>query len=596
MNENQKSFGALLFVLVTLKAMALVAIFSVLHPGLSLDAAEILYWTHELQWSGQKHPAMPSWILKALLFFLPDSLPSYYLVGQITLLATYLFVWRLAHEFLPPLSAMLATLVLACGLFYSFYSLTYNANTVSLLAWAAFNFFLWKALNDGRTRWWMALAVAAAVALLTKYAAVLLFLAAAATILIRPRWRQYLKTYKPYAVAALVGTITLPHWWWVIHNDYATFAYATAQISQQVLQKSTAPFFPALYFPLRFTYGQIVNMLPVLLCFAVFVPWREKPQKVSPSSSPSLSPSPSDEQLGSSLDKKTFLLTMGLLPFAISIALSALRQQYIHSLWGLFYWNLTGVMLFYFCKNAIAQRTIRRRLPVFFALWGGFVLLSTVGVLTLPFVASPRQAWLFDGPYQVQTKPIAQKRSAIDALLGRSERQSRAQQEQQELKQESRALPRVAMPPSLRPFFDGRLLASKVAEGWSNEGYPPLSIVGGGWLATNVSFFATSKPAVVTLFDSERTAWLSHHREEWREQGGVLLWFARHQDEGLPLRYRQALRGRPYALQQPFVVEWRRIFGVEVRRVRGVAAPLIGWVFVPPLASSLWRPPLGQEG
>ena len=312
-----------------------------------------------------------------------------------------------------------------------------------------------------------------------------------------------------------------------------------------------------------------------------------------------LLPSLSDEQLGSSLDKKTFLLTMGLLPFAISIALSALRQQYIHSLWGLFYWNLTGVMLFYFCRNTITQQTIRRRLPVFFALWGGLVLLSTVGVLTLPFVASPRQAWLFDGPYQVQTKPIAQKRSAIDALLGRSERQSRAQQEnqaQESLDEESRALPRVAMPPSLRPFFDGRLLASKVAEGWSNEGYPPLSVVGGGWLATNVSFFATSKPAVVTLFDSERTAWLSHHREEWREQGGVLLWFARHQDEGLPLRYRQALRGRPYALQQPFVVEWRRIFGVEVRRVRGVAAPLIGWVFVPPLASPLWRPPLGQEG
>ena len=591
-NSWQKnSWTVWLCLILFVKAVVLVGAFSVLHPGLQADAAEILYWTHELQWSGQKHPAMPSWILKALLFFLPDALPSYYLVGQITLLATYLFVWRLAQEFLPPLSAMLATLVLACGLFYSFYSLTYNANTVSLLAWAAFNFFLWKALNDGRTRWWMALAVAAAVALLTKYAVVLLFLAAAATILIRPRWRQYLKTYKPYAMAALVGTLTMPHWWWVLHNDYATFAYATAQISQQVIQKSTAPFLPALYFPLRFTYGQIVNMLPVLLCFAVFVPWREKPQKVSPSSSPSLS----DEQLGSSLDKKAFLLTMGLLPFAISIALSALRQQYIHSLWGLFYWNLTGVMLFYFCRNAISARTIRRRLPIFFALWGGLVLLSTVGVLTLPFVASPRQAWLFDGPYQVETKLVAQKRSAIDALLGRSEWQSRAQQEQdqenqaqenqaeEELDEESRALPRVAMPPSLRPFFDGRLLASKVAEGWSNEGYPPLSVVGGGWLATNVSFFATSKPAVVTLFDGERTAWLSHKREQWREQGGVLLWFARHQDEGLPLRYRQALRGRPYALQQPFVVAWRRIFGVEVSRVRGVAAPLIGWVFVPPL-------------
>ena len=551
-------WGAWLCLVLFVKAVFLVGVFSVLHPGLQADAAEILYWTRELQWSGQKHPAMPSWILKAFLFFLPDTLSSYYLVGQATLVLTYLFVWLLAKEFLAPLSALLATLVLSCGLFYSFYSLTYNANTVSLLSWAAFNFFLWKSLDDGRARWWMALALAATFALLTKYAAVLLFLAAGGTILMRPCWRKHLSTYKPYLAAALVGVLTLPHWWWVVQNDFATFVYATAKLSQNL----TAPFVPALYFPLRFTYGQIVNMLPVLLCFAVFVPWRKKPQ-------------PSHEEIRSTSDRRAFLLTMGLLPFGISIALSALGQKYIHSLWGLFYWNLTGVTLFYFCRNAISQQTIRRRMPVFFALWGGLVLLTTAGVLTLPFVASPRQAWLFDGPYQVVTKPVMQERSAVDALLGRSERQRRGEGSE-------RALPRIVMPPSLRPFFDGKLLARKVSDRWSEEGYPPLSVVGGGWLAANVSFFAESQPAIVTLLDGERTAWLGRYQDEWRERGGVLLWFASSQDEGLPHRYRQVLRDRPYALQKPFAVAWRKIFSVEVRRVRGVPAPLIGWVLVPP--------------
>ena len=551
---RKDNWGGWLCLVLLFKAVVLVTVFTFLHPGLQADAAEILYWARELQWSGQKHPPMPAWILKAFLFFLPKTLSSYHVVGQITLVATYFFVWRLAHEFLAPLSAMLASLVLACGLFYSFYSLTYNANTVSLLSWAAFNFFLWKAFDDGRARWWIALALAAAVALLTKYAAALLFLAAAATMLMRPRWRAYLKTYKPYATVALVSALTLPHWWWVIHNDYPTFSYATVQISQ----KPVAPFFPALYFPLRFTYGQIVNMLPVLLCFAVFLPWREKPQSFI-------------KEDRSSNDKKVFLMTMGLLPFVVSIALSVLGQRYIHSLWGLFYWNLTGIALFYFCRNAISQQTIHRRLPVFFAVWGLFVLLTTAGVLALPFVASPRQAWLFDGSYRVVVKPVTRERSVVDTSLGRGEEASRA------------SPPGATMLPSLRPFFDGELLARKVADGWSKEGYPPLSIVGGGWLAANVSFFAPSRPEIVTLFDEKRTAWFAQHRDEWREKGGVLLWFSQDRDQGLPLLYRRVLRDRPYMLQAPFVVPWRRIFGVEVGRVRGVPAPQIGWAIVPPL-------------
>ncbi len=569
MRVRKNDWGIWLGLVLLVQAVVLVVVFACLHPGLQADAAEILYWTQELRWSGQKHPAMPSWILRVFLFFLPDTLASYYLVGQITLVATYFFVWRLAQEFLAPLSALLATLILACGFFYSFYSLTYNANTVSLLSWAAVNFFFWKALDDGRPRWWMALALAATVALLTKYAAVLLLAAAGMTALMRPHWRRHFQTYKPYACAGGVLLLTSPHWWWVVQNGYATFAYATVQISQ----KPAVPFLPALYFPLRFVYGQIVNMLPVFLCFAVFLPWRAAPQ-------------PSHEELRSARDRRVFLLTMGLLPFVFSVAFSALQQKYIHSLWGLFYWNLTGVALFYFARNAISLQTIRRRVPVFFAVWGSLVLLTTAGVLALPFVASPRQAWLFDGPYQVVTKPVAAKPSLIDALLGRRARQTSGQRLGQSFgdeKMSSRVLPRISMPPSLRPFFDGKLVARRVAEGWREAGYSPLSVVGGGWLATNVSFFAPSRPAVVALFDGERTAWLAHSREEWREQGGVLLWFARHSNEELPRRYRQVLRDRPYVLQQPFVVPWRKIFGVEVRRVRGVPAPLIGWALVPPL-------------
>ncbi len=325
-------------------------------------------------------------------------------------------------------------------------------------------------------------------------------------------------------------------------------------------------------------------MLPVLSCFAVFLSWRGKTR-------PSLEGG--QREVRASDDRRAFLLTMGFLPFGVTIALSVLGGTYIHSLWGMFYWNLSGILLFYFCRDAIDQKTLRRRLPVFFVVWGSFVFLTTVGFLSLPFVASPRQAWLFDGPYQAATKPVEERRTAVDALIGRS-RSARQGRERSRNEGLLRGEPQIALPPSLRPYFDGKLLAEKVAEAWRQEGYPPLAVVGGGGLlAANVSFFAPSSPDIVTLFDDERTAWLARHQEEWREKGGVLLWFVRRAQkgelleevlsEGLPRWYRQALRDRPYMLQAPFVVPWRRIFGLEVGRVRGVPAPLIGWAIVPPL-------------
>ena len=550
MNANQKNLGALLFVLVTLKAMALVAIFSVLHPGLSLDAAEILYWTHELQWSGQKHPAMPSWILKAFLLFLPNTAASFYLVGQVMLALTYVFVWLLAREFLKPFAALCATLVLACGLFYSFYSLTYNANTLSLLAWAAFTFFCWKALQDGRLRWWIALAVAAAFALLTKYAAVLLFAAAGTAVLIVPQWRNCLKTYKPYLATAIVLLLTLPHWLWVIDNNFITLDYATAQLSK----KTPILFNPAIYFPLRFTYGQVVNMLPALLCLAVFLVPKRKGRFLS------------QEQEGSSSHhKKVFLLTMGLMPYFVTVVLSMVLQKYVHSLWGLFYWNLTGIACFYFLRERITEQVIAKRVRLFFAVWTLIVLLTTVGFLAVPFFTGPSNVWVLGGLYQGQEKGFG-----------------RLDQREQEYEDERDGF--FYLNPSYRPFFGIDVVVRTIAEGWREERLSNLSVIGSElWPATSVAFFSKSRLSVVALFDGHRTAWLAQNREQWDEEGGVVLWFTPDDRPYMPLRYREALSDRPYALQPTFSVPWRRILGIEARIVRGLPEPLIGWAIVPPL-------------
>ena len=565
MSTTQKNIGVVLFFLVALKASALVVVFSVLHPGFSLDAAEILYWAQELQWSGQKHPAMPAWILKAFLLWLPSTAASYYLVGQVTLLATYLFVWLLAKEFLQPFAALLATLVLACGLFYSFYSLTYNANTLSLPAWAAFSFFLWKALEDGRCRWWIALACAAAFALLTKYAVVLLFAAAGGAVLIVPKWRACLKTYKPYLAAIVVLLLTLPHWLWVVDHNFITFDYATAQLSKNM----PTLFAPALYFPLRFTFGQIVNMLPVLLCLAVFfVPKHKKTKRTKTKRRRGSRPQALD--VSSCHNKKVFLLTMGLIPCFVTVVLSMVLQKYVHSLWGLFYWNLTGIAFFYFLRERITQEVIARRVRLFFVVWTLLVVLTTVGFLLLPFATSSSKVWVFESPYQ------GQRRVGVGFEEGGNEQAKRATSKERDFV--------LDLNPSYRPFFDVDVVVRTIAEGWRRERSSTLSVIGSEqWLASSVSFFSPSRFSIVALFDAHRTAWLAHNREQWNEEGGVVLWVAHDDTPYMPRRYRRALSDRPYALQPSFSVPWRKILGLEASIVRGLPASTIGWAIVPPL-------------
>ena len=525
-------------------ASSLTLLYSILHPNLQLDAAEILFSAKEWQWSGYKHPAMPAWFLQAFITLLPNKVASYYFVGQVALAATFVFVWLLAREILENRQAVLATIILASAMFYSFYSLTYNANTLSLLAWAAFNFCLWKALSDKRRRWWLALAIAASVAVLSKYASILIFISAFTTMLIIPEWRRMLKTYKPYMAIAIAIIITMPHWLWVVENNYTTIKYALGQFSDKFAFKAK-PAFPYIYFPLRFAYGQVYNMLPAILSFAVLLKWSLifRPNRIN---------SRIDSRINQQSRKKevtVFLLVMGLMPFAISLTISMLLEKYLHSLWGLFYWNLAGISLFYF----FGAKILWTRLRAFLALWAFFLIATTVGFLMILFFVPTKQREHAKEP-NTKVEEIAETRQLSLAHNRR-----------------------------LLPYFDGEYLAKFIAKEWRQKGYGKIEIVGGQqWLAGNVSFFANDRPSVFEELDYNKSAWISS--EEFAQKGAVVLWHQESSAENnqMPDKYRKALLGKKYEIQKPILVPWRKVLGREPRRVHGLPKAKVGWAIVAP--------------
>ena len=547
MNNNISNARANIIICasVTILASSLTLLYSILHPNLQLDAAEILFWGQEWQWGGYKHPALPAWFLQAFLLILPNKVASYYFVGQVTLAATLFFVWLLAREILDNRQAILATIILASAIFYSFYSLTYNANTLSLLAWAAFNLCLWKALNHKGDRWWVALAIAASVAVLSKYAAMLIFISALTVMLIIPEWRKILKTYKPYMAIGISIIITMPHWLWLVENNYTTIKYALGQFSDK-FEFVAKPSLPYIYFPLRFAYGQVYNMLPVILSFAVLLKWssilRANKNNVD-----------KNYTKNKKRETKVFLLVMGLMPFSISMVISISLGKYLHSLWGLFYWNLAGISLFYF----LGDKILWTRLRAFLAVWAFFLIATTIGFLMILFLVPTKHSGLA-------------KKSNTEA------------QEVAETRQHSPARNR-----RLLPYFDGDYLAKFIEKEWHKKGYGKIQIVGGQqWLAGNVSFFSDDRPSVFEELDYNKSAWITN--EAFEEKGAVVLWHVQRNNNEqkniyqMPVQYQKALLGKKYEIQKSIFVPWRKVLGRKPNRVRGLPEPEVGWAIVPP--------------
>jgi 4-amino-4-deoxy-L-arabinose transferase-like glycosyltransferase len=91
-----------------------------------------------------------------------------------------------------------------------------------------------------------------------------------------------------------------------------------------------------------------------------------------------------------------------------------------------------------------------------------------------------------------------------------------------------------------RTHFPGRALATRAAEVWKQRFDVPLPLVGGErWLAGNVAFYAPSRPSMLSndglgssAPDETVTPWTSI--ADFKNRGGVLVWFTDREGEALP--------------------------------------------------------------
>ncbi len=202
------------------------------------DAAELVSWSHHLEWGYSKHPPFAAWVVHAWYSVFPIADWSYYLLS-IAYAATGLWIaWRLFRHFLDPLKRVVALACLTLVPFYNFHGLRFDHNAVLGVLWAATTLCFIQSFKT-RSAGWAALAgAAAAAAMLGKYWSIFLLAGLVLAALLDRRRNVYFRSAAPWITFAVGVALLAPHIVWLANHDFVPFVYAVAEHDTQTLGQS----------------------------------------------------------------------------------------------------------------------------------------------------------------------------------------------------------------------------------------------------------------------------------------------------------------------------------------------------------------------
>jgi 4-amino-4-deoxy-L-arabinose transferase-like glycosyltransferase len=344
-----------------------------LYPNLPLDLIEALTYGREWQLGYDKLPPLPWWLIEiAYQAFEVDWV--YYLIAQVTVLAAFALVWRLARRLVGPAGALVAVLIVDGLHYFNFTAPKFNHDVIQLPFWALAGLAFHGALRGGRLRDWCLLGIAGGIALWAKYFVVMLALPMAAFLVLDRDARPALRTAGPYLAALIAVAIALPHLVWLVDNDFLPFRYADA--------RAAAVHGPIdhLRHPLEFVVGQIFWLLPAA-AIALPLAWpRRAPHKPAVDA----------------FDRRIVtLLTFG--PCALLLAGSVISGRGLITMWGYPFWLFLGLWLVIETGPALDALRLRRVALTWCAVTALYAIAFIAQYRVLPFYDHRYRASLFPG-------------------------------------------------------------------------------------------------------------------------------------------------------------------------------------------------------
>ena len=345
-----------IFLFIHLILWTLIPSFS--NVNLPLDTIEALAWGSNLDWGFSKHPPFSAFAVEFFFNIFGNYDWAYYLLSQIFVLISFLFVWKFSNEILEDKTYSLLSVLLLAGIyFYNFTSPEFNVNVSQLPFWALSVYFFWKSLNSNKKIDWVLFGFFSALGFLSKY--LFIYILIALFIFFISNFKKYRKSLKGYLLSILISlVITTPHFIWLFENNFVTIFYGLNRSGLSDL--SLINHFKN---PIEFLIKQIIILIPFFLM--VFTIIKKLKLRINIK------------------DKKIlFLLSINLIPIILMLATSLISGAKIRTMWMTPFYLFFGTLFLLIFKNLIDVKKIKR----FYFIFLFFFILSPVVYLAVSLI------------------------------------------------------------------------------------------------------------------------------------------------------------------------------------------------------------------
>ena len=305
------------------------------NKNLPLDVIEALAWGQDFDLGYNKHPPLSAWIPGLLFKIFGNKDWVYYLLSQIFIVISFIFLWKLSSFFLKKKSQILLSVLTIEGIaFYTFETPQFNVNICQIPLWIGTIYFFLKSIKNNKIADWIFLGTFSALGFLTKYIFAYLLISLFFYLIYIFFIRKKINFNFLYTVL-IFFLITAPHFQWLIRNDFTTIYYALKRGGLNEFN-----IYNHLLNPFKFLISQILILLPFLLLIYLLI----KKIKIK---------LPFDNQ------KFIFLLFSFLLPFFLILITSMVTGSRIRTMWMIPFYSLVGVFFIFLYQDSINLKKLK---------------------------------------------------------------------------------------------------------------------------------------------------------------------------------------------------------------------------------------------